>query len=430
MLEDLLERVRAEAGADARIVAANRVRKGGIAGFFSRQAYEVLVEPVDTGAFRPPPRPQVFDTEPRVTVNRTPATILDLADAVSDDERNDVIDLVDEHVVSTQSREFADILDRFSRSIDPTPDEQLAQEPGDADRARDYFARQQPAPAALPNEPTGPARSSMDDDDFIAIATDGAESPVLSSTMLPTAGFPPAMTRDRARRVVTPHEVIDRYETRLSRMGLPARLIPRGVEQTELKGALVESLVRLPAPPVVPAGLGVVIVIVGAAAAPVHFARDLSEELHLDPDDVVLATRDELGNGIPPWLQMNDAGTAHARRRSWQRRDRPTIVACSLPPMSQSLKWAREMLDHLEPTITWAIVDAGWKREDIAHRIEALGGIDVLALDHLEETVSPASALELGIPIGRLADEHASPLTWTELLLERMSDERAAEARS
>ena len=79
------------------------------------------------------------------------------------------------------------------------------------------------------------------------------------------------------------------------------------------------------------------------------------------------------------------------------------------------------MLDHLEPTVTWAIVDTGSKREDIAYRIEELGGVDVLALDGLEETVSPATALEIGIPVGRLEHEHASPLTWTELLLERLS---------
>ena len=38
--------------------------------------------------------------------------------------------------------------------------------------------------------------------------------------------------------------------------------------------------------------------------------------------------------------------------------------------------------------------------------------------------MSPATALEIGIPVSRLGPEHASPLTWTELLLERMSDDR------
>ena len=80
-----------------------------------------------------------------------------------------------------------------------------------------------------------------------------------------------------------------------------------------------------------------------------------------------------------------------------------------------------EILDDLEPTIIWTIVDAAAKREDIAYRIDALGGVDVLALEGLDDTVSPAGVLELGIPVGRLAQEHASPLTWTELLMERMS---------
>jgi len=183
----------------------------------------------------------------------------------------------------------------------------------------------------------------------------------------------------------------------------------------------VEALTQLPPAPSVPQGLGVVIATVGVGATPVVLARDLAEELGLDPDDVMLATREQLGGGIPAWLQMCDGETAQERRRSWRRRVRPTIVACSLPPMTRGLRWARDILDNLEPTVTWAIVEAGWKREDIAHRIEELGGVDVLALDGLDDTVSPAGALELGIPVGRLAEEHASPLTWTELLLERLT---------
>ena len=57
-------------------------------------------------------------------------------------------------------------------------------------------------------------------------------------------------------------------------------------------------------------------------------------------------------------------------------------------------------INHLEPTCTWAIVEAGWKCEDILHWADVLGGIDVLALNSLEETVSPAAVLDLGIPVG------------------------------
>ena len=47
-LEELLERVRNQVGPDARIVAANRIRQGGIGGFFAREGYEVIVDPEST----------------------------------------------------------------------------------------------------------------------------------------------------------------------------------------------------------------------------------------------------------------------------------------------------------------------------------------------------------------------------------------------
>jgi hypothetical protein len=444
VLEDLLERVRAEVGPHARIVAANRVRKGGVGGFFSRQAYEVLVETADaTQSAAPTPAPasasavtatpaspaaaaatatvkampaSVSLAAPIRSEARAPMSILELADAVSEDERNDVIDLVEERSISTESRDFAQVLDRVSRSIDATPEElghatdptlhsRFADDEIDL-RSSDAVTAPTPAPVApTPPPHADAAKPAPDDEDDVSVTTLGATS------------------TPRGTRPVTPAAgVIDRYETRLSKMGLPARLIPRGVAQHQLKGALVESLIRLPPAPSVPTGgLGIVIATVGVGATPVLLARNLADELGIDPDDVMLATREKLGGGIPAWLQLSDAATAEERRLSWRRRSRPTIVACSLPTVTTGLRWARDILDHLEPTVTWAIVDAGSKREDIAFRIEELGGVDVLALDGLDDTVSPAAALEIGIPVGRLGDEHASPLTWTELLLERLS---------
>src|SRR6185437_306638 len=191
------------------------------------------------------------------------------------------------------------------------------------------------APTPLPNEPTEPAPLA---DDLDLRAHTAIERLTANGTLASVARAPRATEAAPA--------VIDRYETRLSRLGVPAKLIPRGVASTALKGALVESLTRLPPPPAVPAGYGVVIAIVGTGATPVPLARDLAGDLGLDPDDVVLATREHLGYGIPAWLQMSDAATAAARRRSWSRRSRPTIVACSLPPAARGLRWAREVLDE------------------------------------------------------------------------------------
>ena len=48
-LEHLLTRVRAEYGPDATVVRAERVRTGGIAGFFARERFELTIEVPERG---------------------------------------------------------------------------------------------------------------------------------------------------------------------------------------------------------------------------------------------------------------------------------------------------------------------------------------------------------------------------------------------
>jgi len=105
-LEELLERVRNEVGPDARIVAANRIRQGGVAGFFARQGFEVVVDvdnAQDVHAGRGP-RGRRNRTERRPTAPAEPTTapaaapavtasVLDLVDEVNDAERDQIIDL-------------------------------------------------------------------------------------------------------------------------------------------------------------------------------------------------------------------------------------------------------------------------------------------------------------------------------------------------
>jgi hypothetical protein len=84
-LEQVLEQVRDEVGPEAHIIEANRVRSGGIAGFFAKERFEVLVEEdpdegedeavaeaVEAAGGAEPPRPP------------GPRTIEDLADEVSE----------------------------------------------------------------------------------------------------------------------------------------------------------------------------------------------------------------------------------------------------------------------------------------------------------------------------------------------------------
>ena len=78
------------------------------------------------------------------------------------------------------------------------------------------------------------------------------------------------------------------------------------------------------------------------------------------------------------------------------------------------------LIASLRPTAVWGLVDATCKAEDIAAWADALGGIDALALENLDATVSPAAALGAGIPVVRLDGRPASAARWTATIVDRM----------
>ena len=135
------------------------------------------------------------------------------------------------------------------------------------------------------------------------------------------------------------------------------------------------------------------IAIVGIGTAPIALARRLADELDIDPEHVLLATPEAMSDVSHP-------EEAEAFRRSCRRRAEPTIVACSIGSGRAQLGWAHRILDRLEPTITWAVVDASVKAEDVGHRINLLGGVDVIALTGIADTISPAAILGLHVPVG------------------------------
>jgi len=65
-------------------------------------------------------------------------------------------------------------------------------------------------------------------------------------------------------------------------------------------------------------------------------------------------------------------------------------------------------------------VNAAWKPEDAEAWSERLGGFDVVALEDVADTVSPAAAIQLDIPIARIDGQPATPLRWAEILTERL----------
>jgi hypothetical protein len=386
-LEELLERVRTEVGPEAHIVAANRIRQGGIAGFFAREGFEVVVDlakgdqAANTGRGMRGRRSRAAST---ATAASSSASVLDLVEEVNQVEREQVIDLSEPAMsttatVSTERPDFGTMLANLTRELD---EEEASM------------------PMTVTDGPISPSAH------YRRVTADPAGAPVA-----PTPAPAPAPAPAAAASETT---LLPQGDARLLALGLPNELAPSTAVTGDLRTALCQRLAQLPPPPVLPRTTGVVIAIVGIGTAPIALARRLADELDIDPDHVLLATPEAMSDVSHP-------EEAEAFRRSCRRRAEPTIVACSIGAGRAQLGWAHRILDRLEPTITWAVVDASCKAEDVGHRITLLGGVDVIAITGIADTVSPAAILGLGVPIGRIGSNPATPAVWADLLMERLA---------
>ena len=83
--------------------------------------------------------------------------------------------------------------------------------------------------------------------------------------------------------------------------------------------------------------------------------------------------------------------------------------------------WATDLIVALRPTAVWSVVDATAKTEDIAAWIDSLGGVDALALEHIDDTVSPAAVLGVGVPVARIDGQPTSAARWVATVVDRIT---------
>jgi hypothetical protein len=442
-LEDALARASSEVGSEARVVGAERVRSGGIGGFFAREKVEIEVE-VDEAA-----GPERADA---------PATLLDLADRISSEERReadatigtdrarpsggrrtrvrpdavttspptpmgeqtapDVIDITPPPQViqtgpapppqviqigpppppvrpaatphlSTETSTFAEILERITAETAPAPDRGDPVVVGAA-TPDDGAAAPSTAPPALRDAARLAPRPAPD------------AAPPRSPVQLIVRAAPPApLTFPRPADDGGP----------LARLGLPPELEPTG---DDLRDALVAQLASLPQPPSLPSSRGTVIAVVGPPGLAYQTARTIRGRVGTDAPIATFSPRASDDGAVD---EVGD------QRRAWRRRPAPTVAVVDAP-VGRPTDWAADALCALEPTAVWGIVDASRKVEDIAAWSTGLGGVDALCLSGLDETVSPAAALRTGLPVALLEGQPATAERWADLLLSRLSPEK------
>ena len=181
-------------------------------------------------------------------------------------------------------------------------------------------------------------------------------------------------------------------EVELVRIGLPGGLCAASdgsavAAEVDRISRMIPTAGRLPDLP------GAVVAVVGDASHALDVAHQIAAELHADADTVLLAATGSSGRAVPEDRRVGDPLAAEERRRSTRRRRTATVVAVAATRTLESTAWASGMLDALEPTMVWGVVDAGRKPEDVRRWCDRLGGVDALAVHGLADTVSPAAVL-------------------------------------
>jgi hypothetical protein len=386
-LEDLLERVRAEYGSSARIVQADRVRRGGIAGFFARERFALTLdvdEPEAATAGGDVVPAEGASAEPVAAEPPTAVTsVLELVDAVNDEEQ--------------VNPAFAALLARYTESGGrPIP---LAEEPDVAEPA----AVVTPEPDVIATAEQ-PVTIDLDARRAIEIVHEVAAAPI----ELPRQRIAPPAPRP---------QLWGREVEQLRHLGVPDGLLPDPAalslpKEFERALRIGSSYLELPSAP------GDVIAVVGDIAGAWDTAELISAHLGLPGDCVVVAGRQRTSRAWLPNMVSSEAVAAR-QRMSWARATMPTVVAVDYPTVSPDDLAAR-LLAALRPTATLAVVSAATKPADISDFVQNVTPMDALAVTDTVATRTPAAVLELGVPIALVDGLPATPEVWSCLLLGRV----------
>ena len=476
-----------EHGPQVQLTEPERIRHGGMLGFFAQNAYRVRVMPrehASAGAMtghvalggapsdasapaRPAPGPRV--TADTATGTSSASSALEtLLDASPD---------VDVDLDGPPPKNFDEALERAAAALGP--EQAPSKAAPDAFEALIARLREQEMPTPLfettpsggtelpetaPLEASAPSAAvflseagrpepTLDPDVFgqdllgsDLAATDlwRAPEPEVRRFAIPSHDIAPQGARNDAARVVAA----------LRSVAFPTQLLAAAAGRLPAGFDLEQVFATLPAPRQLPSVSGALIAVVGPEPRALEHARRIASELGLDPAEVALARTSKVEGGasrrprglraaeeaaideaeergaltpvssLAPDLYVEEPEQASALSPGW-RRDRVGIVAVEIGNLLDASPRARSMLRALRPSVTLILAEGTQKAADIAFRANALGGADALLIDNLQATMTPCELLTADIPIARLGGEPATPAAWVRLV-EATLDRRAS----
>jgi hypothetical protein len=443
----LLDQIRVELGPDAKIDGAQKIRVGGVLGFFAREHFRVTVEipePADDPAPAPPSpsTPLPSSTSDRLSselvgarssgARSSPATsgststmpspsmASDVFTAMAEatDDVNDIgasmAPLLKAPVPSAPAEAVIESFDAVLTRVATTLDG-----PGQAhDSHPGYGLGGQPTPfpadvpaavpAAVPTDDFGPEPAGIASDAALFLAG----NPVNDSPLSNGSG--------RSGPVLD-----DPVAVALVRTGLEESLVGALAEGLagggDLQDLLLEAFGALTAAPPLPRRPGSLLVVVGDGAPARRLAAALADEMGIDPTAVPLASLDRQAHvHATGRLLVRSAEDAAELAPGW-RRSAPAVVVVDACVSGPHRSWATHLIASMRPTAVWGVVDSTSKTDDITDWVEALGGIDALALENLDATVSPAAALRVGVPVARLDGQPATAARWAATVVDRVN---------
>lgn len=377
LLDEVLAEARLCFGADVEIEAANRVRRGGILGFFASEWFEVWARP-------------------------SAAVVANPALRLAEEDDADTF----------QSMVANAMADRRMTGDGPVLPED------DYDTALERFFDDDDGPGAAPERQLVPAGA--------AAAELVADLP-LSSAAAPVGETPAAPTQPVTVEPAIPEAAPSPIPSTIP-LTTPAAVAledaPRGdsvftpqrAPKTELLWAMLDRLDALPAAPALPT-VGVV-AFVGEAAAALDAVRRIGERSGLWTGDVAVVTRKSEIEGVPSWLLIHDLDELSTMAERWRQRGRVVPVIIDQGAEAGDRNWALTAVTHLEADQVRLVVEAWRLPEDVGRLAGKLGGADAIELVSVTDTVEPLAMLDLAVPLGSIDARPASPELMAAVWLE------------